>query len=201
MCRWRHPTVNIFFFLPRGPMLPSLHFRCASIAAKQLRERTAGRERGEQKKRSRRRSSGERKRRRGGIPAHKDAEMQSVPAPLRAQNAHVPFQLQTRDATEKKTKRPLVGGDNYRAGLDKRSRTAGAEAQNNPSQQATNWERSRRPCSNSTPLSSSSVHVIFTEGFKSRPWLHFAVCLGINKRSPACWQLPPSLLDCNCTEH
>lgn len=128
------------------------------------------------RKSRRRRSSGEKKRRREGIPAHKDAEMQSVLAPLRAQKAHVRFQFQTRDATKTKTKRSLVGGDNYRAGLDKRSRTAGAEAQNNPSQQATNWERSRRPCSNSTPLSSSSVHVIFTEGFKSRPWLHLLLC-------------------------
>lgn len=147
-------------------MLPSLHFTCASITAKPLRERTAGKERVRKVNRKKGGGGGEEEevgeRRRDG------REEEEAFRPIRMQRCS-PYwhrseqtKLTLLPAPDQRCnqkgnrlrfkKRPLVDGDNYRAGLDKRSRTAGGEAQNNPSQQATNWEHSRRPLSNFPPF-------------------------------------------------
>lgn len=129
-------NIALFFSSPRTRITQAAFQVCKKLLPDlwkegQREESKVNRKKGEEERKKRGREEEE------DIPARKDAEMQSVLAPLRVQNAHIPFQLQTRDATKNGTKRPLVGGDNYRGGLDKSSRTAGAEAQNNPSQQAT----------------------------------------------------------------
>lgn len=101
--------VNFLFFFPADPCYPSCISGCASIAAKPLRERTAGGERSEQEKGG----EGEEVERRREEEKKEEEAFRAIKMQRcsrrwhrseHKKKAHVLSQLQTRDATKKKEK-------------------------------------------------------------------------------------------------